>query len=420
MTLPQQLKTGGDPRLQPDYTALREELAKLSHPARPDVDWERVTRLCLALFDRNGVELQTAAWYTLARTRQAGLGGLNEGLALLAVLIVRQWGALWPQPVHARMEILSGLSQRLQAALRTLTPGYADLPQVYEAERQLAAILDALARLELKNASRLAPLVEFMHNASVRLEKMEGDGEAAPAVVLSATPQLAPPETAAPRIYVVQDARGDIAETGQEAQAAAADEPATAAPAASRRAVRLFLAGMLTMLVAGGAALWGWQKLHPAAAPLPVAASPAALDALARQSPLWLQNYGFTLAAGAPAQEAGKLKAQWRQHISAGALPEEALAGWQQGMAGLQDLTRRLNALDERKGKYLTGSELKSMVFAITQDFERSVPVEARLYQLNQTPAGEALPAAQVAQTDLYLNQLLNRYALIRLRTEAQ
>ncbi|EMM3274649.1 type VI secretion system ImpA family N-terminal domain-containing protein, partial [Pluralibacter gergoviae] len=253
MTLPQQLKTGGDPRLQPDYTALREELAKLSHPARPDVDWERVVRLCLALFDRNGVELQTAAWYTLARTRQAGLGGLNEGLALLTALIVRQWGALWPQPVHARMEILSGLSQRLQAALRTLTPGYADLPQVYEAERQLAAILDALARLELKNASRLAPLVEFMHNASVRLEKMEGDGEAAPAVVLSATPQLAPPETAAPRIYVVQDARGDIAETGQEALAAAADEPATAAPAASRRAVRLFLAGMLTMLVAGGA-----------------------------------------------------------------------------------------------------------------------------------------------------------------------
>ncbi|KMK01337.1 hypothetical protein ABW08_23860, partial [Pluralibacter gergoviae] len=86
MTLPQQLKTGGDPRLQPDYTALREELAKLSHPARPDVDWERVTWLCLALFDRNGVELQTAAWYTLARTRQAGLGGLNEGLALLAAL----------------------------------------------------------------------------------------------------------------------------------------------------------------------------------------------------------------------------------------------------------------------------------------------------------------------------------------------
>jgi hypothetical protein len=31
-----------------------------------------------------------------------------------------QWGALWPQPVHARMEILSSLSQRLQQRMRTL------------------------------------------------------------------------------------------------------------------------------------------------------------------------------------------------------------------------------------------------------------------------------------------------------------
>nr|WP_312537848.1 VasL domain-containing protein [Pluralibacter gergoviae] len=54
----------------------------------------------------------------------------------------------------------------------------------------------------------------------------------------------------------------------------------------------------------------------------------------------------------------------------------------------------------------------------MTQDFERSVPVEARLYRLSQTPAGEPLPAAQVAQTDLYLKQLLNRYALIRMQAK--
>lgn len=51
------------------------------------------------------MELQTAAWYTLARTQLAGLFGLNEGLAILEALISHQWGALWPQPVHARMEI---------------------------------------------------------------------------------------------------------------------------------------------------------------------------------------------------------------------------------------------------------------------------------------------------------------------------
>jgi type VI secretion system protein VasL len=61
------LKTGGDPRTLPDY-ALRDELSKLTHPARPDVNWQYVEKLCLSLFEQNGVELQTAAWYTLART----------------------------------------------------------------------------------------------------------------------------------------------------------------------------------------------------------------------------------------------------------------------------------------------------------------------------------------------------------------
>lgn len=87
-----QLKTGGDPRTLADYAALLEEMNKLTHPARPDVNWQHAETLCLSLFEHNGVELQTAAWYTLARTHLAGLYGMNEGLALLAALVVRQWG----------------------------------------------------------------------------------------------------------------------------------------------------------------------------------------------------------------------------------------------------------------------------------------------------------------------------------------
>lgn len=91
---PHKIKTGGDPRTLPDYAALRDELSKLTHPARPDVNWQYAEKLCLSLFEQNGVELQTAAWYTLARTHLAGLSGLNEGLAILEALISHQWGAL--------------------------------------------------------------------------------------------------------------------------------------------------------------------------------------------------------------------------------------------------------------------------------------------------------------------------------------
>jgi type VI secretion system protein VasL len=69
------LKTGGDPRTLADYAALRDEMNKLIHPARPDVNWPHVEKLCLSLFEHNGVELQTAA--TFARTQIAGTEWLN-------------------------------------------------------------------------------------------------------------------------------------------------------------------------------------------------------------------------------------------------------------------------------------------------------------------------------------------------------
>lgn len=144
---------------------------------------------------------------------------------------------------------------------------------------------------------------------------------------------------------------------------------------------------MLTMLVLGAGALWGWHKIAPVPeSPIPVEVNEASLAALEQLSPLWRQNYGFALAgrAGAGTAEADELAAQWQRYITGNALPVEDLSGWHQGMEGLQDLTRHLNTLDERKGKYLTGSELKSMVFTITQHFSRTKPVEEQLYLLSQ------------------------------------
>lgn len=46
-TTERHLKTGNDPRTLPDYSALRDEFAKLSHPARPDVNWGHVEKLAL-------------------------------------------------------------------------------------------------------------------------------------------------------------------------------------------------------------------------------------------------------------------------------------------------------------------------------------------------------------------------------------
>lgn len=397
-----QLKTGADPRGLADYTALRDELAKLNHPARPDVDWQRAEQLSLSLFRQNGVELQTASWYTLARTHLAGIAGLNEGLLILKTLLIHQWGTMWPQQAHARIDILTGLSRRLQSMLRTFTLHYTDLPQIYQAEQDLDALREVLRRLELKNVSQIDELCIFMHSTATRLENMDAGSDSGVATLIARS-------------------AANLRLNPQAELKEVVSLPPPPQPVSRAGGGRGFIAGMLTMLVLGAGALWGWHKIDPAAeSPVPVAVNEASLTALEQLSPLWRQNYGFALAsrAGAGTADADELAAQWQRYISGNALPIEELSGWHQGMDGLQDLTRRLNTLDERKGKYLTASELKSMVFTITQNFSRTKPVEEQLYLLSQGGADSPILPGQLAQTDIQINQLLNRYALIKQQTE--
>ncbi|ALZ96302.1 VasL domain-containing protein [Leclercia adecarboxylata] len=423
------LKTGGDPRAVADYVALREEMSKLTHPARPDVDWPYAEKLCLSLFEQNGVELQTAAWYTLVRTQRAGMYGLNEGLAILAALVSRQWENLWPRPVNARMEILRSLSKRLQQVMRTLPLTRSDQSQLYQVEAHLKALEKVLQRLELKHVSQLDALLTQVHNAAVRLEN-------------SAHETVETEET------VIPDTAIDPPERTKWVYVAQRDSDAVTAPSQPTKPWMSFAAGMLTMLVVSGAAVWGWQAMHQpdpvqaqftaSLAPLSVALSPAQLQAmqnnplsaetglsqtaqqlarLAQLKPDWVVSYGGQLVQQALTlwpEQAKPLALQWQQQIAAQALPSENLSGWYQGMARLQQLANQLNALDEKRGKYMTVSELKSQVFTIMQSFNRAIPVEEQLRQLSAVNDEQPWPVAQQNLAELHLQQLIARYALLK------
>ncbi len=423
------LKTGGDPRAVADYVALREEMSKLTHPARPDVDWPYAEKLCLSLFEHNGVELQTAAWYTLVRTQRAGMYGLNEGLAILAALVSRQWENLWPRPVNARMEILRSLSKRLQQVMRTLPLTRSDQSQLYQVEAHLKALEKVLQRMELKHVSQLDALLTQVHNAAVRLEN-------------SAHETVETEET------VIPDTAIDPPERTKWVYVAQRDIDAVSAPSQPTKPRMSFAAGMLTMLVVPGAAVWGWQAMHQpdpvqaqftaSLAPLSVTLSPAQLQAmqnnplsaetglsqtaqqlarLAQLKPDWVVSYGGQLVQQALTlwpEQAKPLALQWQQQIAAQALPSENLSGWYQGMTRLQQLANELNALDEKRGKYMTVSELKSQVFAITQSFNRAVPVEEQLRQLSAVNDEQPWPVAQQNLAELHLQQLIARYALLK------
>ena len=446
MSIERQLRTGGDPRALADYAVLREEMSKLTHPARPDVHWQKVEQLCLNLFQQNGIELQTASWYTQARTRSAGMSGLNEGLAILEALLSRQWTGLWPHPAHARMEILSGLSQRLQQILRSMTLEYHDLSAIYEAEKLITALCDVLQRLELKHISQLEALSSFLHGAAVRLENMHAASDTT--IVLPA----AAPENTEKRwatqareqwVYVAQAEPAELQEK-------------VAPPVTIKHPVQWkgFLAGIMATLLAGGgvcAAITAFY--HPLSgeqlmATLPVIPQPlnaqtletmknqqaemlhreapaflAAAQQQTRQlaalSPHWAQDTGSHLVSQAlilwpdnPATAA--LAKNWTQQLNASAVPPESLNGWQQANAQLQQLADKLNGLDEQRGKYMTVSQLKSSVFAIQQALNSAPPVEESLRKLaDMRQQNTAIPPQLILQLDNQFTQLLNRYALL-------
>ncbi|EFI8532800.1 TPA: VasL domain-containing protein, partial [Escherichia coli] len=102
----------------------------------------------------------------------------------------------------------------------------------------------------------------------------------------------------------------------------------------------------------------------------------------------------------------------WRKQRELSALSTEALNGYAQAQSQLQRLSAQLDALDERKGRYLTGSELKTAVYGIRQSLKEP-PLEELLRQLEeQKQTGEVSPTL-LTQIDTRLNQLLNRYVIL-------
>lgn len=445
-------KTGGDPRTLADFIALRAEMNKLSHPARPDINWPYAEQLARSLLEHHGADLQTVAWYTLARARLGGLAGIHEGLSLMESLLAHQGKNLWPQALPARTEIFCTLSKRLRQVIRTLSLAPADLESLGQAERSLQSFDAVLQRLEIAPENPLSDLRALLHSTVSRFENLD------PAPALPTAPPVAVSDAELPGSLVSEE---DVAKVepvpelkrrpkaeplapplpAKRPAQVVASSPASAPVAASTPAPaprwKPFVAGMVTMLAVTGIAVGGWLALRQSDLPpisvtqnvipgLPETMPQGLVDLpqtqrqlgeLARLAPDWAISYGDQLVRQALSrwpEQAQPLAQQWRQQLSAAALPAENLTGWSEGMQQLQRLAGQLNALDEQKGRYLTVSELKTAVFAIMQSFNRAVPLEEQLRQLAAVPVDQPWPAARESLAELHLQQLIVEYALLK------
>ncbi|WP_038241118.1 type VI secretion system ImpA family N-terminal domain-containing protein, partial [Xenorhabdus szentirmaii] len=177
------IRAGGSPTDLPEFSVIRDEINKTSHPSQPEVNWLLVESLSLTLFKTNGVDLQTAIYYTLARMKLSGLAGFTEGCELLAGVIVSEWDTLWPPQPQVRTDLLEWFHSRTGNILRQQDFSASDLRMIYRAERALQLIIDRLQQSDLKRLPRVENLLWFFQNAAKKLEKPRQAAKPTPAPV---------------------------------------------------------------------------------------------------------------------------------------------------------------------------------------------------------------------------------------------
>ena len=169
------VRLGGDPGNFDEFKRLHGELAKLNHPACPDVDWAKIEGLSLRLFELNGVELQTAVAFVLARSYRNGMAGLTEGVVLLSTL-TQEWSRLWPMQASARIDLIAWLFAQLHPLVRRVEWGRSSSAALSELIVQLNRLEHGLQRLGH------APLVslQVLRNQLISVRQRMSEGMAVP------------------------------------------------------------------------------------------------------------------------------------------------------------------------------------------------------------------------------------------------
>ncbi|MDC9593677.1 VasL domain-containing protein [Xenorhabdus sp. IM139775] len=428
------IRAGGSPLDRPEFAVIRDEINKTSHPAQPEVNWPLVESLSLTLFKGNGVDLQTAIYYTLARMQLGGLAGFTEGCELLAGVIVSEWETVWPPQPAVRTDLLEWFHTRTGSVLRQWDFTAGDLRLIYRAERALQLIIDRLQQSDLKRLPRVENLLWFFQNAAKKLEKPRQAAKPAAPVQMPPLVYLSPSDTGPDTPPPPPRHEPPVGGTPPRVRVQFPEPPAKG-PSAWQG----FGLGALL-----GALVWvgSWLGFHkplqqqldaitaqPAGARLawlsrPELASYAGqLARLAETPPLatWEAARRLTAAAeqrwpDSPVQQ--QATRQWQQQAAARIDSVPLAGGWQATHDRLTQLADKILLQERTRGSF-TLSYLKTALYDIQRSHGSEVPLEELLRQLGVHAAnGEAAPPVLLKGIDDRFNALLGRYDRLRQATD--
>ncbi|MFH5071320.1 VasL domain-containing protein [Enterobacter cloacae complex sp. 2024EL-00215] len=427
--LTQTIVTGSDPRGLPEFSAIREEINKASHPSQPQLNWRLVESLALTIFKASGVDLHTATYYTLARTHTQGLTGFCEGTELLAAMISHEWDKFWPQDNHARTEMLDWFNTRTGNILRQqISFAENDLPLLYRTERALQLICDKLQQVELKRAPRVENLLYFVQNTRKRLEPQSRSNADMPAQTTVRTLVYAP--ESAPATADISPPLPDLPDMKVEVHHSAMANSVPGAVSGNR--VKGFVAGVACTAVVA-AALWWWQ-VYPVQQQLAQVrdtaqgaatawlASPdlnsygQRLQQLPDAPPLQLLETGIQMMRTADSRWPESLQqqqatAQWNATLKTRAQNSPQMRGWLQTR---QDLHAFADLVMQREKEGLTLSYIKNVIWQAERGLGQETPLESLLTQYQDARVQGENTDVLEKQINERLDGVLSRWLLLK------
>lgn len=418
----QEIKTGNDPRVLPEFSAIREESNKASHPSQPELNWKLVESLALTIFKNNGVDLHTATYYTLARTRLHGLAGFCEGVELLAALVNHEWDKFWPQAPQARTEMLDWFNTRIGNILRQqLSYSKSDLPRLYRTERALQLICDKLQQVELSRIPRVENLLYFIQNTRKRQETPQEN-------TVSSSPSTL--------VYIPNTVQHDEQPLSSDIKVEVHPGMITPQPAEKKisNMIKGFLSGIaFSTLIA---LLFGWWQVYPMQKQLTQVrdtssgsatlwqASPTLVDyelrlkQLLNTSPLQTLETGVQLTRIAnmlwsESQQQRTATSMWNSTLNIRAQNSPQLRGYRQTQQDLRSFAELL--IEREKNKQgLTLSYIKTVIYQAERELNRETPLEYLLTQYQDAKAHQQNTEALEKEISDRLNAMLSRWLLMQ------
>lgn len=430
------IRTGPSPLDMPEFSAIRDEINKLSHPSQPQVSWSLIESLALSLFKHNGVDLQTAVYYTLARLQRNGLTGFTEGTELIAMMVVHDWDDLWPSQENHRIDIINWFNTKAIAAIRKLSFSKNDLRLIYRAERALQLITDKLTQIPSSKEPKTGNLQHFFHNLAQKTE--------APP---TADKQERPSVTLAPLVYITGD-NNDLPVKPLRTSAHSQEpvrivhvqtDPPPAPPVRKMSGLTGFLSGAGLGVIAVIALFFTVYKPvkeelsafieQPGSASVQWFAHPQLatygqfLSDAEKQSPLAPLNLADKMTEIARrywpnSPDQAYATRRWQNVLQTRIADVAGTDSWYVTSGRLQALADKIVTQEKNRGSF-TLSYLKTEIYNIQQNHNKTRPAEDYLRELSaDIRSGKPISPAQIYRIDQQLNGLLALYADLQKQAE--